>query len=52
MEIRLKTSLNGVPMDPNKMKQVTYVSDVVSQVIGDVNHRLEQFSTKDNNKII
>jgi len=48
MKARLKTSLNGVPMNPKKMKQTMYVSDAVSQAIHDVNHRLEKFPTNDN----
>ena len=50
MKVTLKTSLNGVPIDPKSMKQTTYVSDVVSQIIYDVNRRLEKFSTEDNKK--
>ena len=47
MKITLKTSLNGVPMEPEQMKGLTYRSVVVSQVICDINRRRLEFSTQD-----
>ena len=43
MQITLTTSINGKPVDEVLKKQCTYESEVVSQVICEVNKRIQDF---------
>ena len=47
MNITLRTSLNGRPMDGKKMKEFTYRSEVVSQMVHAVNRRMQGLSPND-----
>ena len=49
MQLTLSISINGEPITQTDKKRYTYESAVVSQIIADVNKRMTEIPTNDNN---